>query len=143
MIDTVLILPRLRAGSVFQFKEENFMYCTKCGVNNPVGATYCTGCRNLLGADGLVQPLQGQQNPILEEPVSVKEWLLLFLLLLIPIAGLVMLFVWGFGKEEKRSKANYCKAYLIYLAITTALVIMLYVAMFVFVFALAGSAQHW
>lgn len=62
--------------------------------------------------------------PQLEEPVSVKEWLITFLILIIPIVNIVMLFVWAFG-DGKKSKQNYFKAYLIWLAIIIVLYILI------------------
>lgn len=52
------------------------------------------------------------QQPYCEEPISVKEWLITSLIMIIPIVGIVMLFVWAFGDKVKKSKSNYCKAYL-------------------------------
>lgn len=52
-----------------------------------------------------------------DETVSVGEWLTLFLLAIIPIIYIIMMFVWGFGDSTKPSKANYCKAVLIMMAI--------------------------
>lgn len=58
--------------------------------------------------------VQEQQNdiqqPYCEEPISVKEWLITALIMIIPIAGIVMLFVWAFSDKVKKSKSNYCKA---------------------------------
>lgn len=62
--------------------------------------------------------------PELEEPVSVKEWLITFLILIIPIVNIVMLFVWAFG-DGKKSKQNYFKAYLIWIGIIIVLYILL------------------
>ena len=59
---------------------------------------------------------QGQQSTgasSYEEAVSVKEWLLTYLILLIPCVGTIMLFVWAFSSSEKKSKSNYFKAILI------------------------------
>ena len=62
-----------------------------------------------------------------EDPVKVSEWLLTMLVLAIPCVNLIMLFVWGFGGVEKRSKSNYCKAYLIWMAIGFVICILFYI----------------
>lgn len=62
-----------------------------------------------------------------EEPISVGEWLVTMLVLAIPCVNLVMLLVWGFGSTEKRTKANFCKASLIWSGIMAALIFILYV----------------
>lgn len=61
-------------------------------------------------------------EPELEEPVKMSEWLLLqCLIMFIPCVGWIMAIVWAFSKTEKKSKVNYCKAYLIVLLIRLAL----------------------
>ena len=62
-----------------------------------------------------------------EEPIKVSEWLITLLVLSIPCLNLVMLFVWGFSKSEKRSKSNYCKASLIWMAICCGICVLLYI----------------
>lgn len=62
-----------------------------------------------------------------EEPIKVSEWLLTMLVLAIPCVNLIMLFVWGFGGSEKRSKANFCKAQLIWMAISAVIVFLFYI----------------
>jgi len=52
------------------------------------------------------------------EAMSVKEWLGTLLLLMIPFANFVLLFVWAFGDNAvNKSKKNFCRAYLILLGI--------------------------
>lgn len=56
---------------------------------------------------------QGYQ-PELEEPVKMSEWVLLLVLLnFVPCVGDILAIVWAFSKDEKKSKTNFCKAYLI------------------------------
>ncbi len=54
---------------------------------------------------------------VLEEPVSLSEWVIMYLIMMVPLVNIIMLFVWGFGSGTKKSKANYCKASLIFMAI--------------------------
>ena len=61
----------------------------------------------------------------LEEPVSVGEWLVSMLLMLIPCVNIVLMFVWAFSSKEKKSKSNYFKAALIFAAIVLVLYIIL------------------
>lgn len=64
------------------------------------------------------QPVQPMQ-PV-NQPISIGEWILTTLLIMIPCVGLIMLFVWAFGdtKNTKPSKSNYAKAMLIWYAIS-------------------------
>jgi len=47
------------------------------------------------------------------EVISMKEWIITFLILMIPFANIVMPFVWAFSSNTNPSKANYFKAMLI------------------------------
>ncbi len=58
----------------------------------------------------------------LEEPMKVSEYLLILALVsLVPCVGLIMLIVWSLSTTEKQSKVNFCRAYLIIMAIGLAL----------------------
>lgn len=75
-----------------------------------------------------MEVLDAQGTPVQEAPVqqstegktpviSVGEWMLITLILAIPLVNIVMLFVWAFGGGANKTKANYCKATLIWIAI--------------------------
>ena len=69
-----------------------------------------------------VQNVPVQQQPAEQTPVvSVGEWMLVMLILAIPLVNIVMLFVWAFGGGVNKTKANYCKASLIWIAIAIAM----------------------
>lgn len=61
----------------------------------------------------------------LEEPISMGEWLVTMLLMLIPCVNIVLMFVWAFSSKEKKSKSNYFKAARIFAAIVLVLYIIL------------------
>ncbi len=60
--------------------------------------------------------------------ISVGEWILTTLIMVIPCAGIIMTFVWAFGdtKNTKPSKSNYAKAMLIWYAISLVLSLICY-----------------
>lgn len=49
--------------------------------------------------------------------VTMKEWIITMLLLCIPIANIVLPFVWAFGSDVNPSKKNYFRVLLIFMAI--------------------------
>ena len=49
--------------------------------------------------------------------LSTKDWVITLLIRIIPLVGLVMLFVWAFGSGDNPNKANWAKAVLILMAI--------------------------
>lgn len=67
-----------------------------------------------------------QQAPI----VSVKEWLITNLIMMIPLVNIVMMLVWAFGSNTNPNKANYFKAALILFAIVMAIYLVLAVVIF-------------
>ncbi|GAA4846287.1 hypothetical protein GCM10023310_25330 [Paenibacillus vulneris] len=69
---------------------------------------------------------QQQAAPV----ISVKDWMLTILLLIIPVVNLIMLFVWAFGGGANPSKANYAKASLLWALIGIAIYIVFFVLIF-------------
>ncbi|TCO08426.1 hypothetical protein [Natronoflexus pectinivorans] len=73
--------------------------------------------------------MENQQEPLAyaqeSQNVSVGEWVLSLLIVMIPLIGLIMLFVWAFGGNTKVSKANFAKAALIWYAIGIVLWILI------------------
>lgn len=67
-----------------------------------------------------------QQAPV----VSVKEWLLTNLIMMIPLVNLIMMLVWAFSSNTNPNKANYFKAALILCAIVMAIYLVLAVVIF-------------
>ena len=79
------------------------------------------------------QPPQYTPNPYMyNEPLapvmSVKDWLLTLLVMLIPCVNIIMMFVWAFSKTDNPNKSNYFKAYLIYYAISIVIGIVISIA---------------
>ncbi|UII28372.1 hypothetical protein LVD15_08065 [Fulvivirga maritima] len=45
--------------------------------------------------------------------MTVKDWLLTFLVMMVPVVNIIMMFVWAFGDNTNKNKANWAKAGLI------------------------------
>lgn len=67
-----------------------------------------------------------QQAPV----VSIKEWLITNLIMMIPLVNIVMMLVWAFGSNTNPNKANYFKAALILFAIVMVIYLVLAVVFF-------------
>ena len=74
-----------------------------------------------------------------DETISVGGWIITLIVLAIPLVNIIMLFVWGFSAGTPASKQNFCRAYLILLAIAIVLWIIFAV---MFGAALGGLASH-
>ena len=72
----------------------------------------------------------------MEELRAVGQWRMAVLIVLSPCVNIIMAFVWAFSSKEKKSKSNYFKAWLIFMAIVIVLYIILLV---VFGAAMAAS----
>lgn len=55
----------------------------------------------------------GEPKNEMEEPITMGEWLISLLIMIIPCVNIVMMFVWAFSSNVKKSKSNYFKAALI------------------------------
>ncbi len=71
-------------------------------------------------------------------PVSVGEWVLTMLIMVIPLVNLIMLFVWAFGDGAKPSKANWAKASLIWMLIGFVVAILLWSTIAALIFGASG-----
>ncbi len=72
--------------------------------------------------------------------ISVGEWVLAMLIMAIPIVNIVMLFIWGFGKDTNPTKANWAKAGLIWIAIGIILYVIFF-STFMAMFAMMGRGM--
>lgn len=52
-----------------------------------------------------------------QEVVKTGDWVLTMFISALPLVGLIMLFVWGFGSGNNQNKANWAKAVLIWYAV--------------------------
>ncbi|RZJ30681.1 MAG: hypothetical protein EOO48_04295 [Flavobacterium sp.] len=72
------------------------------------------------------------------KPMSVKDWVVTLIITIIPLVGIIMLFVWAFGSNENPTRQNWAKAQLVLVAIAIVLVILFMMA-FGAMFAAAAS----
>ena len=66
-----------------------------------------------------------------EKPLTTGEWFVTLLVLALPLVGLVMYFVWGFGAGNI-SRRNFCRAALIWLGIGLGLAVLTMIAILIF-----------
>ena len=57
----------------------------------------------------------------MEKQMSVGDWIVTYLLMCIPIVGIIMLFVWAFGGDTQPSKKTWAQATLIWAVAMTVL----------------------
>jgi len=78
-----------------------------------------------------------------QKPMSVKDWLITLLIMMIPLVGFIMLFVYAFSDSENLNKKNWAKAQLIVMAVVFGLLLLFFILFgAVFASALAGSQSY-
>ena len=65
--------------------------------------------------------MEHQENQV----VKMGEWMVTYLITMIPLIGIIMMFVWAFGSNTKPSKANWAKAALLWGVIVVAIYILI------------------
>jgi len=60
--------------------------------------------------------------------VTVGDWIVTCLIMIIPLVNIIMLFVWAFGSTAPASKANWAKAALIWGLIVIIIYILFFAA---------------
>lgn len=89
--------------------DRGIVFCQKCGTQNNANNQYCNYCnRPLTDARNYSRPYQAAPDN-----ANTGKWFWSLLLLCIPIVGLVMLFVWGFGNDVDKRR-NFARAILLW-----------------------------
>lgn len=55
------------------------------------------------------------------KPLSVWQFILVYIILAVPILNIIMLFVWSFGSKANKNKKNLARAYLIFIVVLIVL----------------------
>ncbi|MGO5052251.1 hypothetical protein ACTQ6A_06980 [Lachnospiraceae bacterium LCP25S3_G4] len=76
-------------------------------------------------------PNYNNQEPD-ESVMTMGDWVLTILALMIPCAGIILYFVWAFGKHGNVNRKNYCRAYLIIMGVLLVI--------YLFFFLIFGAA---
>lgn len=76
----------------------------------------------------------------MERNMTLKDWIITMILLVLPIVNIVMLIIWAVDKEEPRNL--FAKAYLIVMAGTFAVVIIFYILMLIIIFAFSAAFAY-
>ena len=61
--------------------------------------------------------IYGAQAQLGSEPLSIGQYVGMFLLMMVPILNIILLFVWGFGSNANLNRKNFAKASLILAAV--------------------------
>jgi hypothetical protein len=73
--------------------------------------------------------------------MSVKDWIITFIITIIPFVNIIMLFVWAFSSNGNLNRANWAKAALLLFAISIILSILFSVIFGAGMFALFSGME--
>ena len=65
------------------------------------------------------QPYNNDNNYVssVDAPMSMKDWFITMLLMMIPFVNIILMFVWAFSSNTNTSKKNFFRVQLIFMAI--------------------------
>jgi uncharacterized membrane protein YvbJ len=101
------------------------MFCKNCGNQIPDNSAFCGKCGAKTEAaeqqvvqvpDDNIPKYNNTKKPV-TDPLSVKNYLGILFLMLIPVVNIILLFVWAFSDSTNINKSNFAKAYLIFILI--------------------------
>ena len=70
--------------------------------------------------------------------VSISDWIITMILMMLPLINIILLFVWAFGNNTSESKANWAKASLIMYLIGIIIIIIFYSTIIALVVGIAA-----
>lgn len=100
------------------------MLCNNCGRHSQnEEANFCDYCgHSFRGHIPEINKTEQPNQTVIttqphDKPISLLNWLASYGLMLIPLVGMVMLFVWAIGKHTSVSKRNWARATLLFIAL--------------------------
>ena len=124
--------------------QSNYNGSSNAGYQQPnYGGSPKTGYQsNYIGVPNTgYQPNYGNNpnspyNGMDTSPLTMGDWLLTLLASMIPCAGIILVFIWAFGKNGNVNRRNFCRAQLI---ITGVLIVIYIIVILVWGVSLAGA----
>ena len=74
------------------------------------------------------------------EIISLKDWSITLVIMMVPLVNIVMPFVWAFSGNTNPNKANFFKAWLLVTIISSVLVFLLFGSM---IFSLISNLRYY
>jgi hypothetical protein len=81
-------------------------------------------------------------NSSKDKPLTVGEYIIMFILMGIPLVGFILMLVWAFGSDVNTNKKNYSRAILI-LGVISSLIVILLSILLPLLFAGLFSSFNW
>lgn len=103
------------------------MYCKKCGGKIESYASHCPFCGEALATNSVQATYTSNAGQELGEHKGVGGWILTYIIMSIPLIGLIALLVWAFGSESKKDPTfrSWARAQILVMVIAVGLVVAL------------------
>jgi len=131
------------------------MICSKCGSETTEHMNFCIKCGEALKpADEMLIPERQNQtetNPVadenkktsLTEVLTLKDFIIMQLLMMIPIANYIFLFMWGFSDNQNLNKKHFAQSQLIMIAVSFIIGMLFMVLYFVLIFVIMVTVNNY
>ena len=116
------------AGTQYTGSGQNQGYNYNQNYNQNYGQSYGQNYSQNYGPGGNGGYNPQQYGGMDTSPMSMGDWVLTILALMIPCAGIILYFVWAFGRNGNINRRNYCRAALVIEAVVIILTIVVSVA---------------
>ena len=116
------------------------MYCKKCGGKVESYSSHCPFCGEPIANNDVQSTYTAPSREIGGSNKSIGSWILTYIIMCIPLVGLIMLFVWAFGEGTKEDPTfrNWARAELVIMVIAFVLAM---IAVFAMMGGLLGSLE--
>lgn len=143
-------------------------FCETCGTPIEEGAKFCPSCGKVAATiqtppppvqqyqppvQTYAPPVQQQFTPPPQQnfyqkvedtsPMKVGQYIVMMLLLCIPIANIILPFVWAFGSNVNVNKKNFARAILIFAGIALVLYIILFIILGAAMFSMVNAGGNY
>lgn len=109
-------------------------FCKHCGNQLADTVNYCPSCGTAVNSNSLnINSSFKPRNSTLEEPISVGEYVVIYLLFSIPIVNIIMLIKWSLGFARKQNLINMARGKIV--------IFVAYLVLALFVFMAIGLSE--
>ena len=117
------------------------MYCKKCGGKIESYASHCPFCGEAIENNSVQSTYTSSSMEEERTNKTVGGWILTYLIMSIPIIGIIMMFIWAFGSKTKQDPTfrNWAKSGLL---LSLIAVIIYSVIVFITIAGLLGTIEE-
>ena len=103
------------------------MYCKKCGGKIESYASHCPFCGEALATNSVQATYTSNAGQELGAHKGIGGWILTYIIMAIPVIGLIAILVWAFGEETKKDPTfrNWARAQILVSVLAVVAIVLL------------------